>query len=81
MCFNARVDPTAQDSEEEDAVNIWPYFNTSCFEGFRDGDSKSFWTVYQEAFDLVTEHVCPSFVSLKHAIPPTSQKPWCFYYR
>eukprot|EP00667_Euglena_gracilis_P003702 EG_transcript_3712 len=50
------VDPTAQDSEEEDAVNIWPYFNTSCFEGFRDGDSKSFWTVYQEAFDLVTEH-------------------------
>eukprot|EP00668_Euglena_longa_P002072 GGOE01002407.1.p1 GENE.GGOE01002407.1~~GGOE01002407.1.p1 ORF type:complete len:651 (-),score=199.15 GGOE01002407.1:17-1969(-) len=50
------VDPTAEDSEEEDIVNIWPYFNTSCFEGFRNGDPKSFWAVYQEAFDLVTEH-------------------------
>lgn len=35
-------------------VNLWPFFSTSCFDGFGDSDS-AFWAVYTRAFAMVDD--------------------------
>eukprot|EP01031_Cornospumella_fuschlensis_P049182 gene49182-60204_t len=45
---------TSEDDEEEHLMNLWQYFNSSCFSGF-DESPVSFFTVYREVFDLIVE--------------------------
>ena len=47
---------TAQDGEDaDDSINVWKYFNATCFTGFNDESPIGFYTVYRSIFDQISE--------------------------
>lgn len=49
------ADGDSCDGEEYDGgINLWPYFNSSCFSGFGDGEN-DFYNVYSEIFKDIEE--------------------------
>jgi DnaJ family protein A protein 5 len=44
--------------DQQPTVDVFCYFNASCFNGFADGDVQGFFTVYRTAFESVSRAEC-----------------------
>eukprot|EP01087_Luapelamoeba_hula_P010007 TRINITY_DN261_c2_g2_i3.p1 TRINITY_DN261_c2_g2~~TRINITY_DN261_c2_g2_i3.p1 ORF type:complete len:613 (-),score=212.30 TRINITY_DN261_c2_g2_i3:13-1809(-) len=47
-------DGTAEDGEAAQGINLWPYFSSSCYTGYSDGE-KGFYVVYSKVFAAIAE--------------------------
>ncbi|EGC30171.1 hypothetical protein DICPUDRAFT_41822 [Dictyostelium purpureum] len=41
------------DGDYDDDINLWPYFNASCFTNYSDTDDNSFYNVYSRIFSAI----------------------------
>jgi DnaJ homolog subfamily A member 5 len=46
-------DGTKEDGDDQESINLWKYFNASCYHGHDDESPKGFYTVYRTVFEDV----------------------------
>jgi DnaJ family protein A protein 5 len=44
-----------EDGDADDSVNVWKYFNSTCYTGHSDDSPKGFYTVYREVFNDISQ--------------------------
>ncbi|EGR29481.1 hypothetical protein IMG5_154640 [Ichthyophthirius multifiliis] len=48
-------EPMSKEEQEQNTYgfNIWPYFSSSCYEGFEASQEKNFYSIYSEVFEKI----------------------------